>query len=102
MTRVNNEKTVNSLKSSIKQTDQLYRVADTETDAYRNACNTGTRPTTLPLIVTIASCFIPGGAIIPIVGAYSTAKCHHRSYKNWREMKNSSQGTFQDQATIEL
>lgn len=96
---------VSLLKSSIEQTLQLYKMADTETAAYRKARNKWAGCTALSLAITVASWFIPGGPAIQkttrVMGALSTVGCGYKTCRKWGDMKDSDQGT-KTQARIEI
>ncbi|EXM12622.1 hypothetical protein FOTG_18884 [Fusarium oxysporum f. sp. vasinfectum 25433] len=86
---------VSLLKSSIEQTLQLYKMADTETAAYRKARNKWAGCTALSLAITVASWFIPGGPAIQkttrVMGALSTVGCGYKTCRKWGDMKDSDQ-----------
>jgi hypothetical protein len=99
------ETAVNLLKSCIKQTGQLYKMADKETYVYKKARNTWALFTVLSLVATVASCFIPGGLVAPKVVAICgssllTTICGYKTYSQWCDIENSDQGTKM-QVTIE-
>lgn len=90
------ETAVNSLKSCIEQTGQFYKMADTETHAYKKARNTWALFTVLSLAATVASCFIPGGPVaLKVValcgGVVPTTICGCKTYNRWCDMKNSDE-----------
>jgi hypothetical protein len=101
---------VNSLKNSIEQTGQLYKLADKETTVHKKACIKWACFTILSSLVTVASCFIPGGTVATSSaravgiggGAISTVGCGCKTWKEWNNMNDSDEGTKKQAETETL
>uniref|UniRef100_A0A0D2XKT3 Uncharacterized protein n=1 Tax=Fusarium oxysporum (strain Fo5176) TaxID=660025 RepID=A0A0D2XKT3_FUSOF len=90
---------VDSLKSSIEQTGQLFKLADEETAAYKNTCKKWAGFTALSLIPIAIGCSIPGASVAATAarvvciggGAIPTAVCGYKTWKEWWSWDDSDQ-----------
>ncbi|KAF4950558.1 hypothetical protein FGADI_8117 [Fusarium gaditjirri] len=94
---LNIDTAVTSLNSSIEQTGQLFKLADTETKAYEDKRDKWLLFTVLSVIAFAGGCLIPAaGPAITVArvvciggGTLSTAGCGYKTWEEWCNMNDS-------------